>query len=100
MAETETEAPPFAPQSMRTRQRNDEAVRLTEENQRAVAVWAGGRLGIHGVGVQIDNSLGSYTIPLGDWIVKERHTGHIEWYSDERMAELYHYEREDASDGE
>lgn len=75
--------------TMRRRPRQDEAMHLSEDNQRAAATWCGGALGIHGVGVFVTSI--DTTIPLGDWLVREEYQGRVTWhhYTNDRMVELY-----------
>ena len=87
MAETEVKAE--EPQALRRRPRTDHAMQLSEANQRDVARWCGGSIGIHGVGVFVTSI--DVTIPLGDWLVREETNGRVSWhhYDTGRMAELY-----------
>lgn len=93
-----TTPPVVAPELVKTKTRTDECYLLEEENQRAVATWCGGSIGIHGVGVFVTSL--DRVIPLGEWLVKEiHHDGSTRWQSYEPglFAQLYQWKGTDDS---
>jgi hypothetical protein len=81
--------PVVEPVAVQRRPRQDQAMHVSEDNQRAAATWCAGAIGIHGVGVFVTSI--DDTVPLGDWLVREEWEDRVTWhhYTDERMAELY-----------